>query len=258
MTSVETLPSTPASAGLDRRSGIAVWRQIADRLRQEIAAGQPAEGERLPPEAALSERFGVNRHTIRAAIAALAAEGVVATRQGQGTTVMRRRRLAYPISRRTRFSEGLGDQARQTRAHLIASAMEQADAEIADALGIAEGSVVLRLDTLSEADGWPVARATHWLDAARFAGMAEAFAETGSITEAFRQLGVADYLRQSTSITAGHADSSVLSELKLSPGAVVLMTTAINVDIESRPIQFSKTMFAADRVELTIAGGDGN
>ena len=64
-----TLPDMP-----DRRSGIAVWRQIADRLRQEIAAGQPAEGERLPPENTLSERFGVNRHTVRAAIAALVAE----------------------------------------------------------------------------------------------------------------------------------------------------------------------------------------
>ena len=247
-----------ADPAIDRRSGIAVWRQIADRLRQEIAAGQPAEGDRLPPEMALSERFGVNRHTIRAAIAALATEGVLTTRQGQGTTVASRRRLAYPISRRTRFSTGLGGQTRITRVVLAGSTVEPADREVADALGLAEGASVLRLETVSEADGWPLACATHWFDAARFGGMPAALEQTESITEALRLLGVADYLRERTSITARHADASVLDRLKLSPGAIVLQTLATNVDSDGRPIQHSTTLFAADRVELTIAGADGN
>ena len=147
---------------LDRRSGISVWRQVADRLRRDIAAGRPAEGERLPPENALAERFGVNRHTIRAALAALASEGVVATRQGQGTTVSRRRRLAYPIARRTRFAEGLGGQARSARVSLLSADMESAEREAALALELEEGAAVIRIETVSEADGWPVASATHW------------------------------------------------------------------------------------------------
>lgn len=253
-----TRPSKQPDPAIDRRSGIAVWRQIADRLRQEIAAGLPAEGERLPPESALSERFGVNRHTIRAAIAALATEGVLTTRQGQGTTVASRRRLAYPISRRTRFSAGLGGQTRITRVLLTGNSAEPADSEVADALGIAEGASVLRLETVSEADGWPLACATHWFDAARFGGMPVALEKTESITEAFRLLGVEDYLRDRTSITARHADASVLDRLKLSPGAIVLQTVATNVDSNGRPIQYSTTLFAADRVELTIAGGNGN
>ncbi|MGY6710603.1 MAG: phosphonate metabolism transcriptional regulator PhnF [Rhizobiaceae bacterium] len=242
----------------DRRSGIAVWRQIADSLRRDIANGEPAEGGRLPPENALAERFGVNRHTIRAAIAALAAEGVVATRQGQGTTVSRRRRLAYPIARRTRFSEGLGSQARRARVTPVATATEPAAGEVAQALGLKNGALVVRVETVSEADGWPVASATHWFDAARFEAMPALLEETGSITEAFRRLGVTDYLRERTMVTATHADARVLDRLKLSPGAIVLETVALNVDSEGRPLQFSRTLFAADRVELTIAGGDGN
>lgn len=237
---------------IERRSGIALWRQIADRMRQGIAAGTLGEDGRLPPELALSERFGVNRHTLRSAIAALVQEGVLRAEQGRGTFVADRRRLSYPISTRTRFSAGLEGQARERRSLLLSHAIEPASPAAAKALGLGECAPVLRLETVSEADGRPVSRATAWLDAGRFAGFAAAYAESRSITAAFARFGVADYLRKSTLVTARHADPADLADLRLSPGAIVLVTVAVNVDIEGRPIQFSETRFAADRVELSI------
>ena len=65
---------------MERRSGIALWRQIADRIRLAIGSGEFAE--RLPPEMALAERFKVNRHTVRGAIAALVQEGVLGPSRG--------------------------------------------------------------------------------------------------------------------------------------------------------------------------------
>ncbi len=61
-----------------------------------------------------------------------------------------------------------------------------------------------------------------------------------------------DYLRRSTIVSARHADGTALAELKLSPGAIVLSTVAVNEDLDGRAIQFSETLFAADRVELAI------
>lgn len=239
---------------MQRGSGVALWRQIADRIRQGIDAGDFAEGGRLPPEFELAARFGVNRHTVRGAIAALVHEGVLRAEQGRGTFVERRRRLSYPIAARTRFSEGLRDQARDRRGHLLAHAVEPAPARVAEALELAENAPALRLETMSEADGRPVSRATNWFDAVRFAGFADDFAETGSVTLAFRRHGVDDYLRQSTHVSARHADDADLVDLKLAPGAIVLVTVAVNVDSDGRPVQFSRTRFAADRVELSVTG----
>ena len=87
--------------------GIAMWRRIADTIRLDIVGGKRARGEKLPGEMALAERFAVNRHTVRRAIAALTAEGVVRAEQGRGTFVDQAKRLSYRIGRRTRFSEGL-------------------------------------------------------------------------------------------------------------------------------------------------------
>jgi DNA-binding transcriptional regulator YhcF (GntR family) len=51
-----------------------LWTAIRDTLRQEIATGQYRGGDKLPTEARLADRFGVNRHTIRRALADLAEE----------------------------------------------------------------------------------------------------------------------------------------------------------------------------------------
>ncbi|HUJ63190.1 MAG TPA: GntR family transcriptional regulator [Kofleriaceae bacterium] len=56
-------------------------------LKAAIVGGELAPGERLPPERELAERFGISRLTLRAALATLAAAGLVTVRQGSGYTV---------------------------------------------------------------------------------------------------------------------------------------------------------------------------
>ena len=99
-----------AASSLDRQTGVALWRQIADDIRAAIGNGVYDDSTKLPTEAALAAQFEVNRHTVRQALGALAREGIVETVQGRGTTVVRRTRFSYPIGSRTRFSAGLGGQ----------------------------------------------------------------------------------------------------------------------------------------------------
>lgn len=56
-------------------------------LRTAILSGELAAGDRLPPERELAATLGVSRLTLRAALATLAANGLVAVRQGSGYTV---------------------------------------------------------------------------------------------------------------------------------------------------------------------------
>ena len=61
---------------------------LAADLRREILDGAPAAGERLR-ERELVERYGVARHTLRAALRQLAAEGLVRIEPHRGATVAR-------------------------------------------------------------------------------------------------------------------------------------------------------------------------
>lgn len=237
---------------VQRQNGVALWRQIADRIRTSIANGEYDATGKVPPEITLAAQFGVNRHTVRSALAALAQEGIVRSVQGRGTLIERKDRLNFPISQRTRFNQGIGDQAREKEGLLLHSAEEPASADLAARLKIMEGTSVIRLETLRKADKRPVSRSTTWFPAERFAGIAEAYRDTGSITAAFRVVGLPDYLRVSTEISAVHAESGDLADLHLSPGAIVLVAKALNSDPEGVPVQYAVSRFPADMVQFTI------
>lgn len=64
-----------------------VGLQLTWRLRALIASGRLGAGERLPSFRRLSEWAGVNVNTVRAVYAGLEAEGLIVSRQGQGTFV---------------------------------------------------------------------------------------------------------------------------------------------------------------------------
>jgi GntR family phosphonate transport system transcriptional regulator len=53
-------------------------------------------------------------------------------------------------------------------------------------------------------------------------------------------------------VEARHASSEDLDLLALSPGAIVLLTRAIDIDPDGRTVLYGESRFAADRVELLI------
>ena len=236
---------------IERGEGVAAWRQIADRIAADIARGRFAPGEQLPIESALAGDFAVNRHTVRRALAALAAGGLVRATQGRGTFV-EATPLPYAIGSRTRFSELVARAGREAGGKLIASAKVAADGEVAAALTIPKGAPVLRLETVRSADGTPISMGTAYFPLPRFARLTAAYRRTGSTTKALKLCGVPDYSRAETRISARPPRNEEARLLDLAPGRPVLSVTSINVDADKLPIQFTHAAFAADRTELVV------
>lgn len=66
-----------------------LYEEIASRLRALIDGERLLPGDRLPSERHLSQRLGVSRTSVRQALAALRAIGLVEVRQGDGAYLMR-------------------------------------------------------------------------------------------------------------------------------------------------------------------------
>jgi len=83
--------SGPAAApnpfAIDPTDELPVGLQLTWRLRALISTGQLASGERLPSFRRLAEWAGVNLNTVRAVYEGLERDGLVVSRQGQGTFV---------------------------------------------------------------------------------------------------------------------------------------------------------------------------
>jgi GntR family transcriptional regulator, galactonate operon transcriptional repressor len=73
-----TLLSRPARLG----------QIIVSSLIEQIVSGELSTGSPLPPEPVLGQEFNVSRSVIRESVKLLEEKGLVAVRQGQGTTVL--------------------------------------------------------------------------------------------------------------------------------------------------------------------------
>lgn len=236
---------------LARGRGVTVWRQIAEAIEAEIAGGGLKPGTRLPTEAALTERFGVNRHTVRQAVKSLVDKGLVRVTQGSGTYV-EAKPLTYPIGRRTRFSEIVVGQARDPAGRLLDHREAGASAEIAEALDLSPEDPVVMIESAHFADGVPISWAVVAFPLPRFARVPEVYAATGSITAALAACGVPDYRRAVTRIGAAVADRVDAGRLEIAEGRPVLVVDSVNVDPDGVPIQWARSHFSADRVRLTV------
>lgn len=246
-------PSADGTPSLRRGGGVAVWQQIVTLLRAEIAGGDHPPGNQLPTEAALARRYGVNRHTVRRAVAVLAEEGLLRVEQGRGTFVQPQF-LDYEIGRRTRFSEIIARHRKEPSGRLIASAEVAAEPRVAEALEIPTGSPCLRLETLHVADGTPLSISTNWFPVQVAPNLLASYAETGSITQALERDGIADYFRQQTGVTAQMAGAEDAALLRQPANRPLLVAESVNVDTDGRPIQFAITRFASDRVQIVLHG----
>jgi GntR family transcriptional regulator len=70
--------------------GTPMYRQIAEDLREQIEGGVLEPGQQLRTEIELRECYGASRNTVRDAIKWLTTLGLVETRPGQGTFVVRK------------------------------------------------------------------------------------------------------------------------------------------------------------------------
>ncbi|GHC53648.1 phosphonate metabolism transcriptional regulator PhnF [Neogemmobacter tilapiae] len=228
-----------------------LWRSIADSLRGEILEGLYPPTAKLPTEAELANRFGVNRHTIRRALADLAGTGLVHARRGAGVFITAKP-AEYAIGRRVRFHQNLAAQGRLPSRRFTRMETRPAKDKEAKALGLGQGAAVHVVEGVSLADGVPLASFRSVFPADHLPGLLAHLQMTGSITAALGAEGVADYTRAETRVTAKLADALLANALQLVQGAPILRTVAINIGSDGRTVEYGTTWFAGDRISLMV------
>lgn len=230
---------------------ISVWKTIAATLTDEIAAGIYPAGEKLPTEAQLATRFGVNRHTVRRALGDMADHGLLYARRGAGVFVATVP-TEYPLGRRVRFHQNVLDTGRTPSRQILRIETLPVTPKQAQALGLSAGASVHLLEGLSLADGLPLARFISVFPAQRFPNFPEHMTTQGSVTAALAACGLSDYTRASTRLTAKLADPILARHLQIPDGAAVLRSEAVNIDASGQAVEYGMTWFAGDRVTLSV------
>ena len=234
-----------------RQDGVALWRQIATRLQHDIGAGTYPPGGRLPTEAELSARFRVNRHTVRRALEELSRGGLVRVEQGRGSFVAEDV-LEYAVEARTRFSEWIRRHNMEPSGRLLQLKETAANSHIATGLGIRSGSRVVLLERLGFADDRPVSLSQHYFPTARLRGILDALRTSPTITDALKAVGVTDYLRQVTRVTARLPNAEEAELLRMPRNRPLLVTENVNVDRAGTVVEFGLSRYPTPRVQIVF------
>jgi GntR family transcriptional regulator len=250
------------ASGIDPTSDRPAYRQIADRLRAAILSGQLGAGAQLPSERALMDTYRAARGTVRQAIAALRAEGLVDIEQGRGAFVRRRppvQRKAYDrFARRHRdagkaaYTVEMEEEGRRPEVEVLEVAPGPAPAEMARLLQVPEGSQVLIRRRRYLADGQPMELATSYLpwELVRGTKITETDTGPGGIYARLEEMGH-QLKRFTEDVRARMPLPEEARALQLPPGVPVFALVRTAYDVEDTPVEVCDTVMAADRYVLS-------
>ncbi len=229
------------------------WERARDWIRADITRRALREGDQLPPEQDIQRACGVGRHSVRRAMAALAAEGLLSVEQGRGTFVRAQPTLLYRIGRRTRFRENLLANGMKPGSDAIGAEIVPADAGVADALALVPGAPVHRVLRRGLADAVPISLTRSFHCATRFPDLGERRSAGASVTEIYRDHGIADYLRRETTLYARLPEKWEARLLEQHVDQPVMVMCKTDITPDGAPIGWSEAIWAAGRVRFSLS-----
>lgn len=247
---------------IDQASDRAVFRQIADHLREAIQTGRLAKGEKLPSEAQLMEHYGVARMTVRQAIQELKTEGLAESQHGRGVFVRTRppvKRLASDRFARRHRKEGKAAFLAESESvgakadvDMIKVREGTAPPEIADRLKVSTNAAVAVRSRRYWRDGFPVELATSYIPIELASGTRIMDTNPGPggiyarIEEQGRQLE-----RFVEDISTRMPTQEEARLLLLGSGVPVFRLIRTAYDLEGRAVEVCDTIMSGDAFELS-------
>jgi GntR family transcriptional regulator len=150
-----------------------VWRgmpredlvtRVANALRDQIRSGRLARGSRFCGEVELAKQIGISRPTLREATRILAREGLIEIRHGAGTFVSEGYgHVTGSLDSMASMSEVIREFGAEVRVRALKVRREGANAEVAAALGIAEGMPVAAVERVRLMGDRPLAIAHEYI-----------------------------------------------------------------------------------------------
>lgn len=233
-------------------------RRVYLLLRDGILSGQLPAGERLPGEVRLAEFHDVSRVTLRRALDALEADGLVERRAGSGTRVIQRpMRPALTVDVIDPIP--LLQMMAGYRVRLLSFGFEAAGEGIAANLGVPIGTEVQRAVRVRSVESQPFSHLTTFVPADLAAAYSEADLARTPLYRLLERSGVAIASAQQ-SVTAVLAAPQVAEALDIAPGVALLHVRRIVRDMSGRGVEWLSALYRPDLFRLDMSlervGGD--
>lgn len=228
---------------LDRGSPVPLYYQLAQQLEGAIEHGALAPGNLLGNEVDLSVRLGLSRPTVRQAIQSLVDKGLLVRRRGVGTQVVHSQ-VKRPLELSSLYDD-LEAAGQGPTTQVVRNERVPATADVAAALGIAEGAEVTVLERLRSTHGQPVAILCNYLPASLL-DLDTARLESTGLYRMMRAAGITLHSARQT-VGARCATAGEAERLDEKEGAALLTMQRTAYDDTGRPVEYGTHIYRAAR-----------
>jgi GntR family transcriptional regulator len=241
---------------LDRKSPLPLYSQIKEQLLTLIQemAGQPAEkgSQKLYPEEALTEMFGVSRMTVRQAVQELVNEGLLYRVRGVGTFI-NPPHVSGQLQEIECFVEEWSLQGKKIDVVVSAIKVVPAPREWAARLGLPANAPVLYIQRRRFADGMPVALDDRYLPAEMAEIVSPKDVQEESIFLTLARKGKMVIEKADYEISAKAASRQEAALLDLKPGAPLLARKLVIYAAPNRPVITGLSLYRADLFVYSVS-----
>lgn len=229
----------------------ALYLQVIDRMKQDIAAGVYKEKEKLPSEFELSKSLGVSRATLREALRLLEEDNVIVRRHGVGTFVNSKPVFSSGIEELTSVSDMIRQAGMEPGVVYLSTSESICSEEDVNRFHCNTGDTVISIERVRTANGEPV---VYCIDKVPSVYMPEGFLgrKESSIFSALEESGDIRITYAVTFIdpTGYHEEASPI--LECDPETALLVLKQHHYDENDRLVLYSKNYFRADKFSFHV------
>jgi DNA-binding GntR family transcriptional regulator len=244
--------SSWTDAAISDETGVPLYIQIRNLLRERIRLGEWAAEEPMPTEEDLVAHFGVSRTTVRQAMSDLANEGLVVRHAGRGTFA-RQPLMVVKMQQWHSLTTDIAQRGLKPSKKTIRVQKLDARAEIAHrASELAEGDI-LHIRSVRYADGVPIVVLDNYFpfELCGFLTELELDDPEFSIERALAEHGI-ELARANGEISATAASKSEARYLQLEPGSPLVEIATKTYNAEGRVVEYSRGVIVTERYPLAL------
>ena len=234
------------TGGIDRLSATPMYDQLRQLIIDHIEQDGLHPGDPLPGEHRLCEQYGISRTVVRQALAQLEHEGLVERVKGKGTFVARPRTSESLVHTLVGLYDEVASRGGHVHSDILRHEAIEADAEVAAALEVEEGSPIVVLTRLRHVDGDAWSLSTTSMPEAVGAVTLGADLHETSLYRLLEEHGIVatSGVRSAEATVATHEQAQLLG---VSAGSALLRLRSVSRDASGTPIEFFIAHHRGDR-----------
>jgi len=242
---------------LNPASKLPLYQQLYELLEARIRSGEWKPGDMIPPETELISRYEVSRITVRKVLDMLVSEGLLVRQRGRGSFVAQAK-LEHGTTRIVSFTDDMRQRGLTPGTRIIFMGLVPAPRPIAEALSVAEGEELARIDRLRLADGVPMCVEESFLIHRYLPGILQHDLAGNSLREIKQASYGIRWSRARQTIQAVPAAAEIARLLSIKTGAPLLYFERVTYSQDAVAVEYLKIYYRADRyiIHNELVGGD--